>query len=1024
MKKFLTKLFIAIIIVPGLLSSLNVNVATAQVQTLDPGSAYQANPPTAGSATTPTTAGQKAGDADAKGANGKAEMKTQGCFGTSYGLPVINLDACVANIVYLVMWIFSWFLWIAGKILDMSVYYTLHMSELLKHVPVVDIGWKIFRDLANIMFIFILLWTAISTILGLSSGKTKEIIEHLIIVALLMNFSLFMTKVVIDGSNIIALHFYNLIVTTEQSANGNATQSLVSTLTPTSSFSGAFMEGLKIQTVYDPQTSQGKKLANESGFLGNLGGQVFGEFLNMPKIILIGIFAIVLMMTAAYVFLVAAILFMIRLVVLMMVMILSPLAFLGFVLPSTEHYAEEWLEKLLSQSFFAPIYMALCYVVVKTIQSPAFTSVISVNREDTAMSAVGIFTGNGSASGFAFIFNFILLIGLMVASILVAHKLEAVGVEFADEAGKEARGMIGVGAARGKYIPFATGIYSGVVGKGFGGVVGLFNKDWGASIKQHAASVESKGGHLQKKVDMAEIDRRFGQTKFGKSAIGDFIRSKTTSGSVFGTHAKFGGEEDVHESFEHDVHRRGELEEIQKTETALQLAHNLDGLKESLKAATTKADQTRIKDEIKKAEAAVSGAVGFIAPKAVAEMDEHDIMHLAKYLSLAQIDKVMESEEWTMDEKREILAPKFQSYVDEFGELDRKNEIFEREQRELESKILSGEVLVDGETGQVIDDAKQGQKVDDNTGEIKKLEKNPATGEYDENTGSVIGKVPKSPGMPSHLKAWARNEMGVHGYELLSMLIPSALKSPSLVSVTRHGFTHKELRFNNNITFDTRNELSFIKDRSIRRFTDRKQSGFFAGNTESERKMAYDEALAEAQQVIKSMTDATDEQKQKAWDDAWSKARSKHLQKDLIVEREMRGWASGRSADEVASARSVFRNSPELHAIVDKGIVPKWEGKDSEDIVFLVRDLVKSYKNEMEGKGVMTLENRKALEDILYNPRSRLQLPTLTGSDLRDGVDDAKEVFELQQLLKTLRQKPANSKLDSVISKLKDKNGK
>ncbi|GEM_PF-3082038 len=399
--------------------------------------------------------------------------KNASCVDSSF--PFFHLDACVASIIYMIMWIVSWFLYLAGFIFDQCMQFTLNISDLMTRVPVVDIGWKIFRDLANIFFIFILLWIALSTILGFNSGKTKELIVHLVVVALLMNFSLFITKAIVDGSNIIALHFYNLIVTS------NPTGKLAYTV-PQGSMSGAFMEGLKIQTLYDGSAIGEAGKESRQGFWsyvgsvgtaavagtavgGPVGGIVAGgtallggNVINWGKIILIGLFGSALMLIAAYVFLVGAVLMLVRAIVLMFVMMLSPLAFLTFAMPFAEKFVEPWREALIKQSIFAPAFMILSYVVVKTIQNPAFKGVLSVTVGNNSLASA---FSAGSGGGVAMIVNFLLVIGLMLGCILVAKKLEVHGLELAKAVG--AKGAMWV--ASGRFITTTAG----VIGYGFRG---------------------------------------------------------------------------------------------------------------------------------------------------------------------------------------------------------------------------------------------------------------------------------------------------------------------------------------------------------------------------------------------------------------------------------------------------------------------------------------------------------------------------------------------------------------------------
>ena len=72
----------------------------------------------------------------------------------------------------------------------------------------IPLAWAIVRDFSNIFFILVLLYVAIQTILGMGH-ETKKVVVNVVIMALLINFSMFFTKVVIDSSNILALVFYN-----------------------------------------------------------------------------------------------------------------------------------------------------------------------------------------------------------------------------------------------------------------------------------------------------------------------------------------------------------------------------------------------------------------------------------------------------------------------------------------------------------------------------------------------------------------------------------------------------------------------------------------------------------------------------------------------------------------------------------------------------------------------------------------------------------------------------------------------
>ena len=58
-----------------------------------------------------------------------------------------------------VLWAFSWILFVAGMLLNLTLQITVvNMSALVKNIDAINDGWTLFRDLANITFIFILLY--------------------------------------------------------------------------------------------------------------------------------------------------------------------------------------------------------------------------------------------------------------------------------------------------------------------------------------------------------------------------------------------------------------------------------------------------------------------------------------------------------------------------------------------------------------------------------------------------------------------------------------------------------------------------------------------------------------------------------------------------------------------------------------------------------------------------------------------------------------------------------------------------
>src|SRR5690606_24709247 len=135
-----------------------------------------------------------------------------------------------------------------------------------------------------------------------------------IIVAILINFSLFATSLVIDASNVIAIAFYEAIASGAVQEGGK--------ILGNTGLSGAFMDKLKLTTIFD------------------------AGVIDMEGIITIAIMGSILMLVASFVFFAAALMFIIRYVVLILVLILSPIAFVAMVFPGLNSQAKKWREAL------------------------------------------------------------------------------------------------------------------------------------------------------------------------------------------------------------------------------------------------------------------------------------------------------------------------------------------------------------------------------------------------------------------------------------------------------------------------------------------------------------------------------------------------------------------------------------------------------------------------------------------------------------------------------------------------------
>lgn len=224
---------------------------------------------------------------------------------------------------------------LGGVTLNAAVFYTVvDMAKNFGQIATpINESWTIIRDVANMGFIFVLLFASIKLIIGTDKGETNRLIVNMVIAAILINFSMFFTKVIIDVANLLAITFYNVIA---PGASAGASQFY------NFGISNSMMAALKVTTIM------------------KIDGAINGM-----NVLYVSILSSVVLLISAFVFFATAIMFVIRYVVLIFVIILSPIAFVSKVLPGLDDPAKKWWDALIHQAFFAPIYFLLMIVTIK-----------------------------------------------------------------------------------------------------------------------------------------------------------------------------------------------------------------------------------------------------------------------------------------------------------------------------------------------------------------------------------------------------------------------------------------------------------------------------------------------------------------------------------------------------------------------------------------------------------------------------------------------------------------------------------
>ena len=115
-------------------------------------------------------------------------------------------------------WVGSWFLTLgAGFLLLAGTAFDYFLNNLVVNfgqtiknmniLPGIQQGWQLFRDVMNIAIIGVFVFVAIMTILGSAEYGAKRLVARVLIVAILINFSLLFSRIIVEGTNFVSGQF-------------------------------------------------------------------------------------------------------------------------------------------------------------------------------------------------------------------------------------------------------------------------------------------------------------------------------------------------------------------------------------------------------------------------------------------------------------------------------------------------------------------------------------------------------------------------------------------------------------------------------------------------------------------------------------------------------------------------------------------------------------------------------------------------------------------------------------------------
>ncbi len=324
-------------------------------------------------------------------------------------------------------------------------------------------GWKAVRDFLNIFFIFFLLFSAFATIFQVSKYHIKSTWVMIVVMALLVNFSWPISRVLIDVSNVTMSYIIG--------DNGNSATS-----------SGLMAKLGENANFVD-------MMIGSSYFTTKKGSKIGGDASGLMPALIIGI-----IIGAIFLFTVGAIamILLIRVILLAVLLVFSSAGFVLMAFPSTRAIASQWWDAFNKQIFLGPIIL--------------FSLLLSVTVMD-AMSNEFSAASGGLSEVFKSMPQYAVAIILIWTGILAAQKISGESAGMALNVARKTRGIIQRGGLK-------TGKFVGRTGANTADSIS------GGRISSGIAKVHGVSDGWKKRFNNAEEGRkkRYNETKENMSA--------------------------------------------------------------------------------------------------------------------------------------------------------------------------------------------------------------------------------------------------------------------------------------------------------------------------------------------------------------------------------------------------------------------------------------------------------------------------------------------------------------------------
>lgn len=311
-----------------------------------------------------------------------------------------GVDDVVINIS---SWIAQQIIYVVGQLLLIAIHILIKVAGFNEFVgaKVVEIGWVIVRDIANLGIVIALLIIAFYTVLNKQSYHYKTMLPKLVLAAILVNFSKTIAGLLIDFGQVIMMTFVHAF---QDIAAGNLTY------------------GFGLEDMLSV-----RKIAEGAGEQIN-DWNVFGAL----------VLGVIMMSVALGVIVSMVVMLLYRIVMLWILIVFSPIAYVAGLIPGGSKYASQWWENFSKYIVFGPVLAFMFWLSM---------SVLSQITTDNRLMRLDLDSqryfekAGGAPVDYAYfasqvsspqrVFDYMVTVALLIACLITAQRAGVMGASFA-----------------------------------------------------------------------------------------------------------------------------------------------------------------------------------------------------------------------------------------------------------------------------------------------------------------------------------------------------------------------------------------------------------------------------------------------------------------------------------------------------------------------------------------------------------------------------------------------------------------